>query len=112
MSTLKIKTNNTGKFNKSFNYTSEIGVIEFNEEGISEVDGKYINDILLMDSSLSLLEDTNINDSGQNDYKKELYKMSKDDLLELAKDSNLPSEEYETLTKKDLVEYLLAKTQE
>jgi hypothetical protein len=92
--------------------------IKFDDHLKSEVDSEILEDILKSDKSISVAEPNKAGsekkpESGsgdtKEDYKKDLNKMTKADLVELAKGSNLIESEYNGLNKIQLVDYLISK---
>ena len=81
------------------------------ENGIAEIDDKFIEAIKAHRGITLLEEETKkeVNEDKNLDYKKELLLMKKEELVELAKQSNLPEEEFINLNKNKLIDYLVSK---
>lgn len=105
MKTVSISTSLKHRSNKSV--IIEGKNVKFDEKCVAEVDENIYEDLIDADESLKLLDSKKT--ESDNDYKKELTAMSKASLVELAKTSELPEEEYKDLNKEKLVEYLFGK---
>ena len=128
----KVQTSLTNRFGKSVNYAKLDGlVVDFNNEGIAEVNDSTVSALFEVDSSLSLVdgvkvaqkqkeaapvkEDETAKDVVETEAEKEehvevdLSQFSVKDLIAMAKEANLPAKEYQSLNKEKLVGYLQEK---
>jgi len=106
----KVKTVKVSRFGQSVIIGSK--KVAFDNEGIAEVSEDILEEVLKGDEELELVDaskEEGGEDEGKKEYRKQLTAMKKDEVLQLAKEAELPEEEYNTLNKDKLVDYLVSK---
>ena len=104
MSIVKIKTSHTSSHGREVILGKH--KVSFDKQGNSEVEDYIFNDISLSYPEIQLAETPA---QKMDAIRAELKAQKMPELLQLAKDAELPEEEYKDKNKTDLIEYLITK---
>lgn len=117
---MKIKTSKDHRIGKTIN--TVVGAIKFDNNGIADVDlsDEQVQALFVRDPSLDIIIDSGIEKTGkkEEDLDTDPFTITpeylddnfrKQDLLDILKVSDLPHEEWKSLNKQDLIQYIISK---